>query len=397
MLLLLVMVVSVEAYQYHKELNGHYVLEINAPCPPAPTGELPVHVVTDLNLLVRVYCKDNYTTVMDSWDNVNYAINAPFRGNSREECVLNKKIGSNTYVLLVDMEYGEPQTRIRPIVEPYIITCTYDPHSTLTSNEQGIGRGLIAPKEIQANEGKRGASRLKLRVVNIMGKTPQQLKRGGLVRLATSSDGAGGEKGLRATACNAVGNNGVHYAILRAGCGDGIIFKQTEGFTTEGLNVYSPFFRIFNLKNSISLGFECNYTLCTKNCNGSSCVNQGARSQRSPDRTYPSDHVIAVSNELVMQDEGEGQVNQRKDVVQDDVDQDEDVNYHSLRNTDSTMSLPGEYKTDLVAGLSHNTAADNPWWQTPVVILTMAIFLAMLMGASGLLMHRRRMNSASLA
>ncbi|XP_046543649.1 LOW QUALITY PROTEIN: vitelline envelope sperm lysin receptor-like [Haliotis rubra] len=391
--LMMMMMVAVEAYQYHKEVYGDYVLEMKADCPTTPTGSLPVLILTDLNLLVRAYCKDNYTTLVHSRDEVNFDFDPLFRGNSREECVLNKNTDSNTYILHVDLEYGEPESRVRPIVEPYVITCAYDPHSTRTSNEQGIGRSLIAPKEIQANEGKHGASRLKLRVVNIMGKsTPRQMKRGHLVRLAASSDGAGGETGLRATACDAVGNNGVHYAVLRAGCGDGIVFKQTEGFTTKGLNVYSPFFRIFNLKNSISLRFECNYTLCTSNCNGSSCVNQAARSQRSPDGMYASGHVIAVSDVLEMQDEGQvdqresGDVDRvgvdrvgvdREDVANDDVD----VNYHSLRNT----------------GLSPNTASDNPWWQTPVVILTMAILLTVLMGGSALLMHRRRMTSVSLA
>ncbi|XP_067651212.1 vitelline envelope sperm lysin receptor-like [Haliotis asinina] len=398
-LMMMMMVVSVEAYQYHKEVYGEYVLEMKAKCPPSPTGSLPVRILTDLNLQVRVYCKDNYTTVILSPDEVNFEVDPLFSGNSREKCVLNKKTDSNTYVLYVDLEYGEPQTQIRPVVEPYVITCAYDPHSTRTSNKQGIGRSLIAPKEIQANEGKRGASHLKLRVVNIMGKsTPKKMKRGRLVRLAATSDGVGGEKGLRATACDAVGNNGVHYAVLRAGCGDGIVFKQTEGFTTEGLNVYSPFFHIFNLKNSISLSFQCNYTLCTKKCDGSSCVNQAARSQRSPSEVYASDHVIAVSQELDMPDEGEvdqresGEADGDEDVVHDgvvhenvhheDVTSDNvDVNYHSLRNT----------------GLSHNTASDNPWWQTPVVILTMAILLTVLMGGSAVLMHRRRMTSVSLA
>ncbi|XP_071090572.1 vitelline envelope sperm lysin receptor-like [Haliotis cracherodii] len=383
MLLFLMMIVSVEGYQYHKELLGGYVLEVTATCPSTPEGTVDMHVLTDLNLRVRVICKDNYTTLIESNDPVNFYFEPPFRGNSRQECVLNKMAGSNTYTFRLDAEYGEPESEIRPFVEPYIVTCTYDPHSTDESNEQGIGHSLIAPKEIQANAGKRGTSHLKLLVVNVLDEaTPRKLKRGLLVSLAASSDGTGGEMGLRATACDAVGNNGVHYAVLRAGCGDGIVFKRTDGFRTDGLNVYSPHFRIFTLKNSVSLRFKCNYTFCSTPCDGSSCIDQGARTKRSDYSPYS---VMAVSDSLDFQnvdDSNGGEDGVRDDAVRDyAVRDDVDVNYHSLRNT----------------GVSHSTASDAPWWQTPVVILTMAIFLTMLMGGSALMVHRRRMTSASLA
>ncbi|XP_046328681.2 vitelline envelope sperm lysin receptor-like [Haliotis rufescens] len=383
MLLFLMMIVSVEGFRYHKELAGRYVLELKATCPSKPEGVVDVHVLTDLNLRVRVICKDNFTTLIESDDSVNFHFEPPFRGNSRQECVLNKMAGSKTYTFRLDAEYGEPESEIRPFVEPYIVTCTYDPHSTDKSNKQGIGHSLIAPKEIQANAGKRGASHLKLLVVDVMDKaTPRKLKRGLLVSLAASSDGTGGEMGLRATACDAVGNNGVHYAVLRAGCGDGIVFKRTDGFRTDGLNVYSPHFRIFTLKNSVSLRFKCNYTFCSTPCDGSSCIDQAARTKRSAHSPYS---VTAVSDSLDLQnvDDSNGSEDGVRDyAVRDDaVRDDADVNYHSLRNT----------------GVSHSTASDAPWWQTPVVILTMAIFLTMLMGGSALMVHRRRMTSASLA
>nr|ABE72921.1 vitelline envelope zona pellucida domain 3 [Haliotis rufescens] len=388
MLLFLMMIVSVEGFRYHKELAGRYVLELKAACPSKPEGVVDVHVLTDLNLRVRVICKDNFTTLIESDDSVNFHFEPPFRGNSRQECVLNKMAGSKTYTFRLDAEYGEPESEIRPFVEPYIVTCTYDPHSTDKSNKQGIGHSLIAPKEIQANAGKRGASHLKLLVVDVMDKaTPRKLKRGLLVSLAASSDGTGGEMGLRATACDAVGNNGVHYAVLRAGCGDGIVFKRTDGFRTDGLNVYSPHFRIFTLKNSVSLRFKCNYTFCSTPCDGSSCIDQAARTKRS---AHSPHSVTAVSDSLDLQnvdDSNGSEDGVRDDAVRDDavrdyaVRDDADVNYHSLRNT----------------GVSHSTASDAPWWQTPVVILTMAIFLTMLMGGSALMVHRRRMTSASLA
>nr|ABE72920.1 vitelline envelope zona pellucida domain 3 [Haliotis discus hannai] len=426
MLLFLMMMVSVEGFRYYKELPGGYVLEVNAKCPSIPEGAVNMHVKTDLNLGVRLICKDNYTTLIEG--KVDFYFKPPFRGNSREECVLNKMAGSKVYKFRIDAEYGEPESEIRPFVETYIVTCTYDPHSTDKSNKQGIGQSLIAPKEIQANAGKRGTSHVKLLVVNVMDKaTPRKLKRGLLVSLAASSDGTGGEMGLRATACDAVGNNGVHYAVLRAGCGDGIVFKRTDGFRTDGLNVYSPHFRIFTLKNSVSLRFKCNYTFCSTPCDGSSCIDQGARTKRSAHSPYS---VIAVSDSLDLQnvdDSNGGEDGVRDDAVRDDavrddavrddavrddavqddavrdyavrddavrddavrdgavrdgaVRDDADVNFHSLRNT----------------GVSHSTASDAPWWQTPVVILAMAIFLTMLMGGSALMVHRRRMTSASLA
>nr|ABE72922.1 vitelline envelope zona pellucida domain 3 [Haliotis fulgens] len=396
MLLFLMMIVSVEGFRYHKELPGGYVLQLTATCPSIPEGGVDMHVLTDLNLHVRLICKDNYTTLIES--EVNFYFKPHFRGNSRQECVLNKMAGSNTYMFRLDAEYGEPESVIRPFVEPYIVTCIYDPHRTDESKKQGIGHSLIAPKEIQANAGKRGTSHLKLLVVDVMDNaTPKKLKRGLLVSLAASSDGTGGEMGLRATACDAVGNNGVHYAVLRAGCGDGIVFKRTEGFRTDGLNVYSPHFRVFTLKNSVSLRFKCNYTFCSTPCDGSSCIDQGARAKRSAHSPY---NVIAVSDSLDLQnvdDSSGGEDGARHDAALDDAARDDaarddaarddavrddvDVNYNSLRNT----------------GVSHSTASDAPWWQTPVVILTMAIFLTMLMGGSALMVHRRRMTSASLA
>ncbi|XP_071101025.1 vitelline envelope sperm lysin receptor-like [Haliotis cracherodii] len=117
-----------------------------------------------------------------------------------------------------------------------------------------------------------------MEVVDILNHQVSRLLLGKKIRLKLNTSGAAGELGLRPSSCDMVGSDTGHrYALLRAGCGDGIIFPRRSGFISYGLEAFSPYFESVTLSAESYLKFECNFTLCSSMCGGSSCVNERRR------------------------------------------------------------------------------------------------------------------------
>ncbi|XP_046549017.1 mucin-5AC-like [Haliotis rubra] len=138
------------------------------------------------------------------------------------------------------------------------------------------------PRPPQSHQGQKATSSITLDVVNVLGQSiagPIPLAR--KVQLLATASGASSEQGLRPVACDAVSADGHRYSVLRAGCGDGIIFAKNQGFTTKGLQAFSPYFKTFKIRKDSSLKFECNFTLCDSVCDGNSCNRRRKRSADS--------------------------------------------------------------------------------------------------------------------
>ncbi len=43
------------------------------------------------------------------------------------------------YSVLVEAEWGEPETQVRPVLEMYLVTCSYDDYSQNKSDIEAIG------------------------------------------------------------------------------------------------------------------------------------------------------------------------------------------------------------------------------------------------------------------
>nr|UNY67739.1 VEZP12 [Haliotis tuberculata] len=83
------------------------------------------------------------------------------------------------------------------------------------------------------------------------------------------------EASFHALSCKAICNK-KEYVILNAGCGDGTVISQRNGFTTKGKVAVSPIFRFFRMDLNKPVMFQCTFIIC-KNCDGNSCEDPDRR------------------------------------------------------------------------------------------------------------------------
>ncbi|XP_064611708.1 vitelline envelope sperm lysin receptor-like [Liolophura sinensis] len=137
------------------------------------------------------------------------------------------------------------------------------------SESETIGDWYLAPWEAQSLLGGNSSADFRLKVVDVLGNeiTSDHISIGRKIRLM-AEDTSGSIIAFRALSCAA--QNGVsRYYILRAGCGDGLVFKKSDGFETTGNVVLSPYFEAFKLAGGRdTIEFECRFTQCEETCNG---------------------------------------------------------------------------------------------------------------------------------
>nr|UNY67756.1 VEZP29 [Haliotis tuberculata] len=216
-------------------------------------------------------------------DSVHFHLNASYNQQDyKDRCVFSRRRDTKVFNLRIEVSWGERFDHVHTCKKAYQITCTFEGRLNKGSGSSKSGPSLIAAKEIQSHQGQKASSRITLDVVNVLGQPiagPIPLAR--KVQLLATASGASSEQGLRPVACDAVSADGHRYSVLRAGCGDGIIFAKSQGFTTKGLQTFSPYFKTFKIRKDRSLKFECNFTLCDKVCDGNSCSGRGKRSADS--------------------------------------------------------------------------------------------------------------------
>ncbi|XP_046582119.1 vitelline envelope sperm lysin receptor-like isoform X2 [Haliotis rubra] len=239
-----------------------------------------VTVITDLQAEARGKCSGSKTVPFTSLDGVHFTLPVSYPQGSSLCKFIERGNATKVYTVKVIVAFGESGNPLHQVEEEYRVTCTFGPNGKGASKQHKIGDSLIAPSVLKNNVGPGSKATVNLVVNSVVGvdlsATP--LKLGRIVSLAATATTSGSEVGVRPTSCDAISGQ-QRYAILRAGCGDGIVFNTTDGFVTKGLTTRSPFFEMFTMGGSSSVKFECNFTLCSKNCDGSSCVN--GRNRRS--------------------------------------------------------------------------------------------------------------------
>nr|ACX37423.1 vitelline envelope zona pellucida domain protein 13 [Haliotis rufescens] len=249
--------------------NG-YVLNVKHTCGSNLKAESVVTITTDLTVEVIVECKDR-SMVVPSWDRVIYLIKAHYKGDVHKQCLFKSRRRSGIWLLLVNIKWSEPRETLKTKKEQYLITCILDPHAMNQTTQHQTKDGLLGPLEIQQRMGVPSTSSYILQVTNVNGRPiMSHVAIGRKIQLLTTMKAANNELGFRAVSCDANGGR-TSYSVLRGGCGDGIVFPRTEGFVTKGLEVRSPFFGAFKLRNEPYVTFKCNFTSCKKNCDGDSC------------------------------------------------------------------------------------------------------------------------------
>nr|UNY67750.1 VEZP23 [Haliotis tuberculata] len=280
------------------DIPAGYILKITPNCGANGVSDGSVTIVTDLNAEARAVCAGGLNVPFTTADGVNF--NLPFSFASRrggQRCVFVRRPNSKMYAAKVVVSYGEPGSLLHQYTEEYTISCSFGFKGKDLSAVQNIGKTLMAPKEIQTNVGKSSKSLIVLRMLDVLGRDMTGVKVNHGRKVCLSATFRGFEKGIRPVSCDAIDSTNARYAILRAGCGDGIVFKKNQGFTTAGKTTSSPIFKAFSINTDKALKFECNFTLCATKCNGNSCTNaRGRRAAiaREDDKKF----VLAATNSL---------------------------------------------------------------------------------------------------
>ncbi|XP_067674370.1 vitelline envelope sperm lysin receptor-like [Haliotis asinina] len=274
-----------------------YTLQVTPLCSTSIDAGATITVKTDLNVYANAYCQQATPVRFKQVDGATFTLDVAYPGSkSPKACTFKQRENAEVYFIRVVISYGEPGAEVHSEEEVLTITCTLDPKGSKTSGKKVIKGRLIAPKVIGVYKGTKSKSKLSLQLTDISRQSlnGRNINLGRKVLLIASTDGSSGEKGLRITSCDAIGHTtGKRYQVIRAGCGDGKVFKKTLGFVTTGLSAMSPYFDMFHLDNDKTVTFDCNFTLCKTQCDGSSCENQ--RRRRTPDRFLPAAVVKSAS------------------------------------------------------------------------------------------------------
>nr|ABE72952.1 vitelline envelope zona pellucida domain 10 [Haliotis discus hannai] len=257
------------------EIPAGYIMQVTPNCGANDKADASVTIVTDLNAKAKAVCLGGKEVAFTSTDGVNFNLPFSYPGQGRKPCTFTKRTKSRVYAVKVIVSYGEPSSLVHQYTEEYTVTCTFSPKGSDSSKNQKIADTLIAAKEIQTNVGSTSRSAIHLKMVDVLGHNlnGRSVDLGRTVQLKAVNTGS--EAGIRPISCDAIDGSSARYAILRAGCGDGIVFPKNIGFTTIGKKTQSPYFEAFTVNVNSALKFECNFTMCASRCDGNSCTNAG--------------------------------------------------------------------------------------------------------------------------
>ncbi|XP_041375491.1 vitelline envelope sperm lysin receptor-like [Gigantopelta aegis] len=244
-----------------------------------------IHIVTDLEVHATAVCKSKSNVPFIPLDDRNQIMDVAYRDGVRA-CIFNQRTGTMVFTLNIDLFWNVigNSSFVEHIV--YQIVCTFDEHAQSESAVSGVWHSERAGGAVDGeHEFDTSISvSLNISLTDIMGSpihTPT-VPMGSKVRLLATAGDLLQYKGLMPIGCDAVGvNTNKRYAILRAGCGDGIVLNKTEGFVTTGLSTLSPVFKIFHLSGDTNLVFQCNFTMCKSTCDGISCLIRNKKTNNS--------------------------------------------------------------------------------------------------------------------
>ncbi|XP_046553816.1 vitelline envelope sperm lysin receptor-like isoform X2 [Haliotis rubra] len=268
-----------------------YIIDVLPNCGADAVADGYVEVVTDLNANAKAVCAGGTVHKFSAVDKVKFRLDVSYPGRGSSPCVFEKRKGVDVYVITVTVAYGQKGGMVQKKSEQYTVTCTFSAAGGVASVKHTIHDGLTAPLEVQHNTGSESKSTVTLNVVDVLGNdlTGSDLHLVKTVQLKAVSKGEQGEKGVKPVSCDAIGvNTKKRYPVLRAGCGDGIIFKRNQGFTTTGLTSVSPYFPAFNVASDPVVSFQCNFTFCDAVCDGSTCKNDKNRRSAEVDNSHSS-------------------------------------------------------------------------------------------------------------
>ncbi|XP_046555330.1 vitelline envelope sperm lysin receptor-like [Haliotis rubra] len=281
-----------------------YILKAKPACGPDGVSDATITVTSDLEVKAKAKCAGGLVDFQYlDFANLQLSVSYPGRGSSK--CVFKQRPGAKVYSVDVVMSYGEPNNVVHQSTEEVTFTCTFDSKGKSKSPSQKVAESLIAPTVLQQNKGVEATkSTFAIFLTDLVGRPVRDpVSLGRVVQLYATSNGGMNEPGFHPTSCDVLGSKpGTRYSILRGGCGDGIVFPKNTGFYTFGLEAISPYFKALSIAGSTNVKFECNFTVCTQPCDGSSCDSTRRRRDAQEDVATGAGQIGMMETKLYQVD-----------------------------------------------------------------------------------------------
>ncbi|XP_041350604.1 vitelline envelope sperm lysin receptor-like [Gigantopelta aegis] len=255
-----------------------------------------VEVISDLVISATATCSAEYRDTLTQLDNATHPthiISVVYSGDNTRACVFSKR--EDVYSIEIVVEWRE-YPAAPPNKEIYHVRCIYNGSTSIGQVSHPVLKNVIYPRVIEVYQGKLSKRNFSLLLVDVLNQNlvGVNIRTGKTVQLkafvgpdtSMMDQGAGAgpfnirsvgrdERTIYPVSCDAVGaTHGTRYTILRAGCGDGIVFHQDAGFSIKRNVAESPYFKYFHIDGDDQMKFECNFTVC-ENCeNENSCSNK---------------------------------------------------------------------------------------------------------------------------
>ncbi|XP_067659873.1 vitelline envelope sperm lysin receptor-like [Haliotis asinina] len=278
-----------------------YIMEVTLECGSSDVGDGAISILSDLSVQAKAVCAGDKEFPFINLDVVNHILPFSYPTGGTNPCVFKKKKHTRVFSARVVVFYGQMGSGVHHGKEEYIVTCTFSPAGEDASKMSKITESLLAANAIHGYAGGDSSSTIILKMVDVLGHNlnGKSVDLGRKVQLKAVNTGT--EPGIRPVSCDAIDSSKARYSILRAGCGDGIVFPKTVGFKTTGKKTQSPYFPAFTINVDPILKFECNFTLCGLQCDGDSCANAPApnrpkRDSSSVSYDFAATGAVAIIN-----------------------------------------------------------------------------------------------------
>lgn len=253
-----------------------------------------VTIKSDLHVRAKVHCANSKIVQINPINDTNTetTLKLCYTNDTTtcavaDDCYFNTPAdGSNFYSVELEVYWGFDNGTLMNEYETYTISCIAEGNKTERMSNKAVEDDFVPlTGNLVGNLGGNYAEGSSLKLIDVLGKEitgalPMEKKVH--LRIETTSSEYSGVVPYN---CNAKSKDGnTIYPILQAGCGEGVIFPKSVGFTTKGQMSTSPFFKVFRLMEDGSdagISYECSFVVCNNTCDGSSCSLRSKRSSET--------------------------------------------------------------------------------------------------------------------
>ncbi|XP_063399040.1 vitelline envelope sperm lysin receptor-like [Mytilus trossulus] len=254
------------------------VVDFDIECGESVNDTANITFLTDVDYITPVALCNGSEVILTPIDDFRSTINASYPGGQDVGCIFLRTYGPgiDVYSVNIEVAHNVNGSLIQNADDVYSLTCSFGDEIDGHANARKIDDSHFPPKALTDIKSTNISTNLTLDVVDYSGVslTGKLIPLGKTIRLKGEISATSNETAFRAFSCQAISYDGIETLnILIGGCGDGLIFKKTNGFTTTGSVTFSPFFKAFRMRGNPYIKFQCQFTACQQDggCNGSTC------------------------------------------------------------------------------------------------------------------------------